>query len=209
MSAPLGLLAVPTSQRPTELRRAVSSFADHLAASGQTVPIAVFHSPRSAKEQAEVQAALRSVVPTGRTEPLYVGLVEKLALAKDLRRATHVPPELLELALFNPRRQREAPGANRNAILLWGAGERILSCDDDTVAELHAHPESTAGATLDTEIVAVDACDYFVPADGRLEAFRLASNDPRWPAGGLPGALLRLWDAAEVAGTPRPSPSSA
>jgi amino acid adenylation domain-containing protein len=204
MTVPLGFLAIPTAQRPVELGRAVSSFNAHLAASEQAVPIVVFHSARSAGEQAEVQAALRSAVSPGLPEVLYVGLGEKLALAKELRRATHVPPELLELALFNPRKQREAPGANRNAILLWGAGERLLSCDDDTTADLSAHPESTAGAALQPGILAVDPCDCLVPPDGVLEPFRLEPGDARWPEGGLAGALGRLWQAAESAGTPAP-----
>jgi amino acid adenylation domain-containing protein len=204
MSAKLGLLAIPTAQRPTELRRAVSSYAAHLTASGQRVPIVVFHSARSAAEQAEVQGALRSAVSPGTPEPRYVGLGEKLALAKDLRRATKVPPELLDLALFNPRKQREAPGANRNAVLLWGAGQRLLSCDDDTVAELSAHPGLSADAALLPGIVTADPCDCLVPPDGELEGFRLGPGDARWPADGLPGALGRLWDATEALGTPAP-----
>ena len=189
MSSPLGLLAIPTATRPVELRRAVSSFASHLKAHGQAVPIVVFHSPRSAAEQAEVQAALSN-------EATYVGLAEKLALAKELRRSTLVPPELLDLALFDPLKLRAPIGANRNAALLWGAGQRFLSCDDDTTADLFAHPDSRPGEKLQPCIVSSDPCDCIVPAS---DAFRLADLP-----GGLPGALIAAWDAAEAAGTPAP-----
>jgi amino acid adenylation domain-containing protein len=197
MSSSLAFLAIPTALRPVELRRAVSSFADHLKEHRCDVPIVIFHSPRRAAEQDEVQAAVRA----GSAEAIYVGLSQKLTLAKELRRISKVPPELLDLALFDPLKAGVATGANRNAALLWAAGKRFLSCDDDITAEFFAHPASQPGAVLQPCIASSDPCDYFVPAD---EAYRLHVGDPRLPSGGLPSALTEIWDAAKALGTPAP-----
>ena len=126
----------------------------------------------------------------------YVGLTEKLAMAKELKRASGVDPAVLEFALFHRESQPPAVGANRNAVLLWGAGHRLLSTDDDTLADLHAHPEFDPRAQLLDTVADGDPSDYFVPDGGDLSRWRLTSGDSREPAGGLVGMIESAW--AEV-----------
>jgi len=197
-------VAVPTAQRPAELRRSVQSFSAHLARHGRTTPVLAFHTPRSEAEQNEVRDAMRGA-SAGADAPV-VGLAEKLAMAKDLKRASGVSPALLEFALFHRGRHPPPTGANRNAILLWGAGRAFLSTDDDTLADLHAHPDFDRRATLQDEVVRGDPSDYFVPETGDVSAWRLTPCDPRDADGdgGLTGSIESAWAQSEARGCRAP-----
>ena len=188
MSRAPDLLAIPTGHRPASLQRTLFSFARDFAKHGRTAAIAVFHSARNAEEQRTVQDAVSAAGVDAR----YIGLAEKVALAKVLRRATGVDTAVLETALFNPERHAVSTGANRNACLLWSAGRRALHTDDDTVAALHCHPEIDPGA-FDGEVTTGDAADYIVPGDGNLQRFAIADGDPRMPPGGVLGVLATAW----------------
>ncbi|MEZ0313477.1 MAG: hypothetical protein ACAI38_17035, partial [Myxococcota bacterium] len=178
MSTTPTLLAIPTGHRPEALRRALLSFTRDFAAHGHRIPVAVFHSARNAAEQDDVAKVAAS------SGAHYIGLGEKVALARVLRRATAVSPDLLALLLFNPERQAVSTGANRNACLLWSAGTRALHSDDDTLATLASHPEHTVDRSGHIETVAGDGCDYFVPSDGDVSRFMTAAT-ARAPEGGV------------------------
>jgi hypothetical protein len=187
MSARLRLLAVPTAKQPASLQRTLRSFAEHLAGVGRPLPTAVFHSPRTAAEQAEVQAAIVAAGSTAR----YVGLREKLALAKQLRQATGVAPQLLKFALFQNEHWAHAAGADRNAALLWGAGGQILCTDDDTRAELFASPEHAPDEPLSA------------PRSGEPQE-TVSGAAPASVEGGIAGAIEDAWHAALAAGSAAP-----
>jgi amino acid adenylation domain-containing protein len=187
MSARLRLLAVPTAKQPASLQRTLRSFAEHLAAVGRPLPTAVFHSPRTAAEQTEVQAA---VIAAGGTAQ-YVGLREKLAVAKQLLKATGVAPELLEFALFQNEHAAHAAGADRNAALLWGAGGQILCTDDDTRAEFFTHAERSPDESLS------------VTRSGDPQEIGSGAA-PLSAHGGIAGVFEGAWDAALAAGSAAP-----
>jgi non-ribosomal peptide synthetase component F/thioesterase domain-containing protein/acyl carrier protein len=187
MSARLRLLAVPTAKQPASLQRTLRSFAEHLAGVGRPLPTAVFHSPRTAAEQTEVQAA---VIAAGGTAQ-YVGLREKLAVAKQLLKATSVAPELLEFALFQNEHAAHAAGADRNAALLWGAGGQILCTDDDTRAEFFTHAERSPDESLS------------VTRSGEPQETGSGAA-PASAHGGIAGVFEDAWDAALAAGSAAP-----
>ena len=199
MNEAIRWLTIPTAQRPLELRRAVQSFSAHFERHAANVPIAVFHTPATRAEQDEVLAALSGAAHAEAPEPVYVGIEAKVALAKDLRRAADVSAAMLDLALFNPLRLPAGAGANRNAILLWGAGQRVLSTDDDTVAEFSSHPDTAAaGAPLDPRIITGDPADYFVALD-QLAATRSRDGDTSAQRRGLVHEIESLWADASAA----------
>ncbi len=198
MSLQPSLVAIPTARRPASLRRALRSFARHFAQSGRSAPIAVFHSPHNQREQDEVKA--EALAASAR----YVGLDEKVKLARALRKASGAPMALFELALFNPSKHPLATGANRNACLLASAGRRALHADDDLLAALSCHPRFDPLTPPALEPLAGEACDFFVPSADGLARFALAADDARAPAGGLLGALESAWDAAARAGLRSP-----
>jgi amino acid adenylation domain-containing protein len=182
MSAHLGLLAIQAASRPAALQRALRSFTEHLAQVGRPLPTAVFHSPRNATEQAAVRAAITAAGGAA----CYVGLREKLALAKQLRRDTGVAPEVLEFALF-----QTSGGADRNTALLWGAGGRILSTDDHTWAELFAHAQRSGQEPL-------------LPARaGEPQETGCVTRSPLLQ-GGIAGAIEGAWDATLTVGIAAP-----
>ncbi len=179
MNARLRLLAVPTAKQPASLQRTLRSFAEHLAGVGRPLPTAVFHSPRTAAEQTEVQAA---VIAAGGTAQ-YVGLREKLAVAKQLLKATGVAPELLEFALFQNEHAAHGAGADRNAALLWGAGGQILCTDDDTRAEFFTHAERLPDESLS------------ITRSGEPQETGSGAA-PASAHGGIAGVFEDAWDAA-------------
>ncbi len=194
-------VAIPTAQRPVELQRAVQSFGEHLSRHNQRLPLIVFHTPKSESQQKTVIDALRAAT-TASSDVRYVGLTQKLAMAKELKRSSGVDPAVLEFALFHRASQPPAAGANRNAALLWGAGHRLLSTDDDTLADLHAHPDFDPDAALQDAVAHGDPSDYFVPQDGDLTSWRLTSG--REPAGGLVGSIESAWAQSAAKGRPAP-----
>ena len=187
MSARLRLLAIPTAKQPASLQRTLCSFAEHLAAVGRPLPTAVFHSPRTAAEQTEVQAA---IIAAGGTAQ-YVGLREKLAVAKQLLKATGVVPPVVEFALFQNEHTAHAAGADRNAALLWGAGGKILCTDDDTRAELFASPDRAPNERL-----AIGRSGE--PRETVSGVVQASAN------GGIAGAIENAWDVAHAAGCASP-----
>jgi amino acid adenylation domain-containing protein len=120
-----------------------------------------------------------------------VGLREKLAVAKQLLKATGVTPELLEFALFQNGHAAHAAGADRNAALLWGAGGQILCTDDDTRAELFAYPERAPNEPL-------------AAARSGEPQETVSGATPVSAEGGIAGAIECAWDAALAAGSPAP-----
>ncbi|MBS0421280.1 MAG: amino acid adenylation domain-containing protein [Proteobacteria bacterium] len=194
-------VAIPTAQRPVELQRAVQSFGAHLSCHRQGLPLIVFHTPKSESQQQAVIDALRTAT-TANSDVRYVGLTEKLAMAKVLKRLSGVDPAVLEFALFHRASQPPAAGANRNAVLLWGAGHRLLSTDDDTLADLHAHPDFDPVAPLLDTVAHGDPSDYFVPDDGDFTSWRLSSG--RQPTGGLVGSIESAWAQSAAKGRPAP-----
>ena len=70
----------------------------------------------------------------------YAGEEEKRDFAAALIRKSGCPEEAVEFALFDPLKTGFTCGANRNAILLHGAGKAVCSVDDDVICRLSAPP---------------------------------------------------------------------
>jgi hypothetical protein len=59
----------------------------------------------------------------------YAGADEKRALAAALAGDGAIPPDVIEFALFDPEGCGRSTGTNRNAQLLYGAGQLFVSVD--------------------------------------------------------------------------------
>ena len=106
----------------------------------------------------------------------YGGLEEKLRYADRLAKASGVPPEIINFALFDTEHCGKAVGADRNALLLHTVGDLMFSADDDTLCRIAAAPEMTDGLGLGSFS---DPADYwfFPDRDAALRSVRYSEPD--------------------------------
>ncbi len=132
------MIGFPTGDSPARLRRALESFAANARTHGRKVHFVVatnFIDDGKSRGVAE---------EIGRTQDLqvaFIGEKEKRELAQRLRSATGCDPAVLEFALFDPEGCGFLCGANRNVLLLRGAGKLFSSVDDDMVCKISTAPE--------------------------------------------------------------------
>ena len=131
------------------MARALDSFATNAAAYGRSVEFLISDGSR----QPEQREAFRALAKRGTA--LYAGEIEKRRFAELLARRSGCSPEAVEFALFDPLGTGFTCGANRNAVLLHGAGRMICSVDDDVVCRLAAAPEPSDALAL------FSTCDPF------------------------------------------------
>ncbi len=74
----------------------------------------------------------------------YAGEEEKRRYATELVRRSGCDPAAVEFALFDPLATGFSCGANRNAIVLHGAGRTVCSVDDDVVCRIVPPPPPRA-----------------------------------------------------------------
>ena len=123
------------------MARALESFIANTEAHGRAVDFLISDgSPKPAQREA-FRALARGRV-------LYAGEGEKRRFAAELVARGACSPEAVEFALFDPLGTGFTCGANRNAVLLHGAGRMVCSVDDDVVCRLAAPPEPRAGLAL-------------------------------------------------------------
>jgi hypothetical protein len=130
--ARLSWLAIPTSNRPEELLRALESYALHFTRFGRSLKVLIADD----SEQSQlVRESLRSRFAGSGQTLFYLGPEEKRQFVALLTRDRSLPREVVEFGIFGPAGHTPTMGANRNAILLQTAGEMVLSVDDDTICQ--------------------------------------------------------------------------
>ena len=138
-------IGFPTGGDRVELMsRALDSFIANTEAHGRAVEFLLSDGSR---QQAQ-RDAFRSMAGARTARVLYAGEDEKRHFATDLVQRSGCSPEAVEFALFDPLGTGFTCGANRNAVLLHGAGRMICSVDDDVVCRMAAPPEPCEGLAL-------------------------------------------------------------
>lgn len=143
----ISCLAVPTSNRPTELRRALCSYASNFLRHGRKPALLVCDDSASADQRRLSQEILAGVTVDSNFSSCYVGVAQKRGLIDRLTDGGDVPRQIAEFALC-PEGDLPTTGANRNAIQLYTAGEMIISVDDDTICRPCAAPGGNAADRL-------------------------------------------------------------
>ncbi|MCK6550477.1 HAD-IIIC family phosphatase [Myxococcota bacterium] len=202
----ISLVAILTKDRPLALSRAVRSYLDNLRDAGRRAELAVFDDSAHAESRAGCRQALAALAPDdGTIELRYAGREEKERFARRLV-ALGAPEDVVAFLLFDPERTGYTVGANRNAVILDAAGERIFLTDDDTVCRVAPAPSASGRLTVASGL---DPAEISFHAD-RDAALASTPELPRDLLG--QHELLLGRDArgiARVLGTSLPSPSHA
>ncbi len=142
-SAGIEAIGFPTGGNRVELMaRALDSFIANTDAHGRPVEFLI----SDGSQQPEQREAFRALAR--KRAALYAGDGEKRRFATHLVERSGCSREAVEFALFDPLGTGFTCGANRNALLLHGAGRMICSVDDDAVCRLAAAPQSRDGLAL-------------------------------------------------------------
>ena len=126
------------------MARALDSFIENTEAHGRSVEFLI----SDGSQQPAQREAFRAMADARKTRVLYAGENEKRRFAAELVERSGGSPEAVEFALFDPLGTGFTCGANRNAVLLHGAGRMICSVDDDVVCRLAAPPEASDALAL-------------------------------------------------------------
>jgi hypothetical protein len=139
---PVGMIGFPTGGRRVPLlARAIESFAQNLRRHGRTAEFAIADSSTDPAEQAAFRDAAEDASRRFGFPVSYSGEKERRRFAAALVARGACRPEAIEFALLDPLGTGFACGANRNALLLHGAGGMLCSVDDDVVCRLSTLPE--------------------------------------------------------------------
>ncbi len=126
------------------MSRALDSFIANTEAHGRAVEFLI----SDGSQKAAQRDAFRAMAAQRGSRVLYAGEDEKRRFAAALVKRGGCSPEAVEFALFDPLGTGFTCGANRNAVLLHGAGRMVCSVDDDVVCRMAAPPEPGEGLAL-------------------------------------------------------------
>jgi hypothetical protein len=139
----IGLVGIPTCNRGAALERCIRSVAND-----RELRVVVADDARAAADREQTRSRLAALARELDVSIAYAGREEKEAYAAALSRETGVSLELVREGLLNDDAARFGAGANRNILLLHGAGEPVLLLDDDTVASIAPTPSQLPGVAL-------------------------------------------------------------
>jgi hypothetical protein len=132
---PIRTIATLTRNRPRAVERCVRSYLSHVREHGRDVQFKVVDSSLP-EPRCEVELRLAQVARVSGVRIGYAAIEEKMAFAAALADETGVDADVVRFALVDAERVGSDTGANRNALLMAGAGEAFVSVDDDTLCEL-------------------------------------------------------------------------
>jgi hypothetical protein len=143
-AAPIGVVGIPTRNRPRMVVRCAVAYADHAARHGRRIRTVVMDDGTDgAARHALTEVAGRLEGPVD-----YAGLEEKRAYARKLAEVAGAPEEVVAFALLDPFDTGSTYGANRNALILETIGEMLLSADDDTLPKPYRPPGAEPGIAV-------------------------------------------------------------
>jgi hypothetical protein len=143
--ASIGTIGIPTYGRPEGLRRCLSSYMENARQHGRTADFVVADNSDSPAVQEQNRSALRELSAKFGMTAAYCGPAECESYIDSLAAASAVPKRVVEYALRNTDPRIRSAAANRNLLLLHGAGNAFFGADDDTTAELY-QDEHAGGA---------------------------------------------------------------
>jgi hypothetical protein len=173
--ARIGVVGIPTCNRPGGLQRVVTSAIENARRHDRQVVIAVADDSDETHES-ENLAVLAELGATYGTEIWHAGPREKAAFAQHLADQSGVPLATVNIALCHAPGWPGAPGANRNALLLHAIGEAFLTLDDDMDLRVARLPEDDDGLALTSSGDPTQSWFYPSPA-ATLAATRFVDED--------------------------------
>lgn len=141
----VGVLGVPTRDRPLLLRRALASHAADLAEHDRSIEIIVADRSESDALRDEGRAAARDVASATGIAVRHLDAAAIAAFVEALWRKSAAPPDVLRGALYPDDRGVFAAGASRNVLLLHAIDRCALQVDDDTISDVRAAPSARSG----------------------------------------------------------------
>jgi hypothetical protein len=139
----LDAVGFPTGGARTALvERALRSFAENFREHGRSAALLISDGSAQAAHRADFRALAAA------TGARYAGEEEKRRYAAALVQRSGCDPAAVEFALFDPLGTGFSCGANRNAIVLHGAGRMVCSVDDDVICRIALPPPPTARLAL-------------------------------------------------------------
>lgn len=142
---PITAVGFPTGgNRTALLGRSLRSFAENFQAHGRTAALLISDGSTDPAHG----AAFRELGRTVGGDVRYAGVEEKRRYAAALVWRSGCDPAAVEFALFDPLGTGFSCGANRNAIVLHGAGRTVCSVDDDVVCRIALPPPAVARFAL-------------------------------------------------------------
>ena len=186
---PVEWLAIPTSNRNAQLRRALDSFQTNAALFSRQYQILV-------ADQSD------EIIQFGGMAVYHAGLRAVSNYAKKIAERSGAPLEIVRIALTGFGDRSIAPGANRNVILLQTTGSLFVSVDDDTVCQTAITPgASTAGLAVRGH----DDPHRIIPFIDRAAALDSVRFEPRdWVAdherllGRSPSSIVRAFSMDRI-----------
>lgn len=138
---PVTTFAIVTRSRPSLLERSLSSFIANHVEFGRDVRYVVADDGRSEDEGKQVEALLQSLHRRYSRRIHYGGFREKSRFASELCSFGGFNPSTVSFGLGLGSQAANAPGSNRNAILLNTVGELWAGADDDMVCSFASAAE--------------------------------------------------------------------
>jgi hypothetical protein len=138
----------PTVRRAPSLRAAMASYVEDGLRHGRALDYVVADGAADDAEAAPVRAVVAEIRGRYGVAVAHAGREEKRRFADALAAWAGVDPAVAAFALLGDERLPHAGGANRNALLLQGAGDMVLQVDDDTRCRLTPPPHPLPGLSF-------------------------------------------------------------
>lgn len=195
-SKQIAWLAIPTCNRPAELRRALHTYLMNFSRFERRPQILVADDSPAEGDALLAKQGFRI---------LYVGSHQRRKLVELLAEGGEIPRDVLEFGL-TPSEQMTRTGANRNTILLYTAGQMVLMADDDTICEPCFAPEQSHQPPLRLTSE-TDPTEFWFFADreaarsaAHLADFDILSKHEELLGRSVPSILLEAGANSDVAG---------
>ncbi|MCK6547308.1 SDR family NAD(P)-dependent oxidoreductase, partial [Myxococcota bacterium] len=146
--ATIRAVGLVTADRIGAAERALTSYAENLRRHGRDAELRVYDDSPDPDVRAGYVDMLRRLGAKLGATISYAGRDDKERFARRLSEEAGVSPAIVDSALVRPPSLGYGCGANRNAMLLDGAGEAIFSIDDDTICRVARPPEPAEGLAI-------------------------------------------------------------
>jgi hypothetical protein len=147
---------IPTCNRPTILRRCLTSYIENNRKFGRNVEYVISDDSKCKKICQQNKDILHSLQREYDLEILYLDRDYREEYIRNLVNNIDLPEEILRFGLLGDVMCRYTVGANRNLLLLHNIGNLHLQVDDDTVCKIVSTVESTSKFTFTSK----DANEY-------------------------------------------------
>jgi hypothetical protein len=147
VSKGIEMVAIPTANRPEELDRALETFIANCTAFGRT-PEFVVADDSSTENLPKNQEIVRRHASTYSGKVTHLDYAARQAMAEKLSLQYRSDKEVVMFTLCGDASTPVRIGSLRNSILLYAAGRKFLSIDDDVIC----HPRLLPGNTFPSKI---------------------------------------------------------